>query len=139
MEKSDGAMGKWNQFCEKVKPGFRKTGSVLQKIGYVIGQIFLWIYKLRKVIMAIPVVWLSLQLAAHNMDTLPELVGVFIRANGTYALAISRQMAVFSPLVITGVCLVLMFCSKKALYPWLISLLTLILPLFVRLSSFLPA
>ena len=50
--------------------------------------------------------------------------------NGSFTLQIARVIAVFIPCIITGLCLLLMFCSRRMTYPWLISIFSLVLPLF---------
>ena len=52
---------------------------------------------------------------------------------------ISRDMAVLGPLGLTVACLLLMFCSRKAMYPWAISIFTLVLPLLLLISNLYPA
>ncbi len=130
----DAAKGKWNEFRDKAEP----VCKVFRKIGHGIGVFFSWIYKLRRVIMTVPVAAAALALAWKNSRALPESVGVFIQANGSYALNITHGTAVFFPLVVTGLCLLLMFCSKKPLYPWLISIMTLIIPFYMLLSTLMP-
>ena len=96
-------------------------------------------YHFRKVIMAVPVVLVALRLAAYNMQNLPEQVGIDLQANGEFARMISRQTAVSWPLMVTGGCLALMFLSRKTVYPWLISLFSLILPVLLLLTNLYPA
>jgi len=52
---------------------------------------------------------------------------------------ISRDIAVMGPLGLTAACLLLMFCSRKAMYPWAISVFTLTLPLLILISNLYPA
>jgi len=40
---------------------------------------------------------------------------------------------------VTAACLVLMFTSRKALYPWAVSIFTLILPVLLLISNLYPA
>lgn len=122
---------KGNAFSDKIQP-------VLAKIGQVLGTIGSWIYKLRKVFLAIPVVYLAVRLAMYNMENLPEQVGLNLQATGEFAQTISRSMAVYGPLAVTAACLVLMFCSRRSLYPWLISLFTLLLPLLLLVTNIYP-
>ena len=84
----------------------------------------------------VPVVIAAVMLAMHNMKTLPETVGIDLQANGEFAQTISRDMAVYIPLAITGGCLLMMVFSRKVIYPWLISVFTLVLPLLVLLLNF---
>jgi hypothetical protein len=89
--------------------------------------------------MAIPVVLAALYLASQNMARLPEEVGINLLANGQYEYLISRGLAVMGPLVITGVCLVMMFLSRRTIYPWLISIFSLVLPWLIWITNVFPA
>ena len=96
-----------------------------------------WLYQLRSIILAIPVAITAVVLAIYNSSKLPEIVGMNLQTNGEYASAISRGVAVMGPLAVTAVCLLLMFCSKRVFYPWLISVFSLILPfLFLFMCNF---
>jgi hypothetical protein len=39
------------------------------------------------------------------------------------------------PLGVTAACLLLMFCSRRTLYPWLISIMSLLLPMLILLLN----
>jgi len=97
-----------------------------------------WAYRLRSVILAIPVALGALVLAIHNQARLPSMVGLNLQANGEYALMVGKSIAVLGPLVVTAACLLMMFCSRKVLYPWLISLFSLALPLMVYFTNMFP-
>ena len=112
-----------------------KTWNVLKKIGHVLGVIGKWIFRLRGFFMAIPVALAALSLAAQNMSRLPEEVGINLQANGEYAFLISRGLAVMAPLVVTGVCLVMMWLSRRTIYPWIISIFSLVLPILIWLTN----
>ena len=112
---------------------------VMKKIGNVLSTIGTWIMRLRKIILAIPVVYLAVSLALNNLKQLPEQVGITMLASGQYGIVVERQMAVWGPLGVTAACLLLMFCSRKTLYPWVISLFTLILPVFLLFMNSYPA
>lgn len=102
-------------------------------------RIFRVMYHFRKVIMAVPVVLCALRLAAYNLANLPEQVGIDLQASGEFARMVSRESAVMGPLVVTLSCLVLMFCSRKTVYPWIISIFTLVLPVLLLLTNMYPA
>ena len=51
---------------------------------------------------------------------------------------ISRDLAVLGPLAVTGGCLLLMFCSRRTFYPWIISIFTLVLPILLYLTNVYP-
>lgn len=117
----------------------QKVGAVFQKIGQVLSQIGKWIYRLRSVLLAIPVGVGAFILAKRNMELLPEAVGINLLANGEYSWMVSRSVAVMGPLAVTAVCLLLMFASRRVLYPWLISLFSLVLPLLIWVTNVFPA
>lgn len=121
-----------SEFVRKVWPWMKKAGEVLALTGR-------WAYKLRSILLAIPVAVTAGALAIRNLQQLPAEVGINILASGEYQWMVSRSTAAFVPLGVTAVCLALMFCSKKVLYPWLISLFSLALPLVIWLSNALPA
>jgi hypothetical protein len=97
-----------------------------------------WIYRFRSLLLAIPVVIASVILAIYNTIKLPAVVGINMQSNGEYAMAVAKAVAVLGPFALTTVCLLLMFCSKKVLYPWLISVFSLVLPLILLFSNTFP-
>ena len=101
----------------------------------VIGQ---WIYKLRSVILAVPIVIASIVLAVQNMNRLPPYVGINMQPSGEYAMVLERSVAVMLPLLVTAGCLLMVFLSKKVLYPWLISVFSLVLPLLLWITNVFP-
>lgn len=139
MGKMDAFSAKWNELRSDMGNAVNTTGSVYSKIKNVIGVIVMCLYRLRKVFLAIPVIHYALKLASYNGEHLPEQVGVNLQSSGEFAMMISREMAVTGPLVVTAACLVLMFASRKALYPWAVSVFTLVLPVLLLLSNLYPA
>lgn len=115
-----------------------RTGSWYSRVKSVIGVIVMVLFHLRKVVLAIPVVYYALKLAAYNSEHLPEMVGINLQASGAFADLISRNSAIMWPLAVTGACLVLMFFSKKALFPWAVSIFTLVLPILLLFSNAYP-
>lgn len=93
------------------------------------------LFKLRGLILGIPVAAAAIVMAINNQIKLPDMVGINLQASGEYAQTVGKGVAVLGPLALTGVCLTLMFCSKKVLYPWLISLFSLILPLLILFTN----
>lgn len=120
-----------NAISEEKMEQLKKIGAVLR----VIGQ---WIYKLRSVILAIPVVVAAVKLALQNLHRLPPYVGINMQASGEYAMMIERNVAVFVPLLVTAGCLLMMFISRKVLYPWLVSVFSLLLPLLLWVTNVFP-
>lgn len=118
--------------------GKEKVKAVIGKINGVINTVFVWLFRLRKFVMAAPVLYYALKLADYNREYLPELVGINLQSTGEFAQYISRNMAVMGPLGLTIGCLILMFCSRKAMYSWAISVFTLTLPLLLLLSNAYP-
>lgn len=129
----------WNKVQDDVKESLESGDSVWGKIKRVTGILIMCVYRLRSIILAIPVVYYALKLAAYNGKHLPEEVGLNLLSTGEFAMTISRELAVMGPLVVTGACLVLMVTSRKALYPWAISIFTLILPVLLLVSNLYPA
>lgn len=125
--------------AEKSASGFEKFKAAVSKTNSVINLIGVWLFRLRKFVMAAPVVYFALRIAAYNFEHLPETVGIDLQASGEFAQTISRGLAVMGPLGLTLACLLLMFCSRKAMYPWAISIFTLALPLLILLSNAYPA
>ena len=68
-----------------LKTGFAKVKTVVGKINRVINLIGLWLYRLRKFVLAAPVVYYALKLAAYNQEHLPEQVGINLQATGEFA------------------------------------------------------
>lgn len=101
--------------------------------------IWKWVYRLRSVILAIPVACGAVILAIHNQAKLPAQVGLNIQASGEYAEMVSKSIAVLGPLAVTAVCLLMVFCSRKVLYPWLISLFSLVLPILIYITNIFPS
>lgn len=119
--------------------GLEKTKSVIHKVNFWINRIGVWLFRLRKFVLAAPVVYCALRLAAYNSQHLPETVGLDLQSTGEFAMTISRHLAVVGPLGITVGCLAMMFLSRKAMYSWAISVFTLALPLLLLLSNTYPA
>ena len=113
-----------------------KKGSALDKAKKVFRIIGMVLFRLRKIFMAIPVVYAALRLAEYCREKLPEMVGLDIQASGEFAHLIEREQAIEGCLVITGACLVLMLFSRRSVYPWIISMFTLILPVLLLMVNY---
>ena len=124
---------------KRTETGFGKVKSVVAKINKIINITGKWLFRLRKPVMAAPVVYYAMKLASYNNQHLPEQVGINLQSTGEFAQTISRNVAVMGPLALTLSCLVLMFCSRKAMYAWAISIFTLALPLLLLFSNLYPA
>lgn len=130
-------MSESNAFVSKCKEIGAVIYPVYKKIEEIITVIIRCIYKLRKILMAAPVVYFAVKIAMENLERLPEVVGFNIQSNGEFAAMVSREYAVYGPLGITAFCLVLMFCSRKTVFPWIISIFSLVLPYLIYFTNLL--
>ena len=128
-------MSNTGTFSDNFKTAYGKVRGVCGRIGNVIGLICTWIYRLRKIFMSAPVVYLAIRIAIANMGRLPETVGLNLRSSGEFAMTVTRSYAVFGPLCVTAFCLFLMFCSRKTLFPWIISIFTLVVPYLIYFTN----
>ena len=101
MEFFDKVVVKWNAFCEACKPAAEAAGRILKAIGNVLATIWKYIVKLRKIFLAIPVIWGAIVLALRNLKELPETVGILLEADGTFSFQLARLPAALLPLVLT--------------------------------------
>ena len=113
--------------------------STGKKVWNVVYQIGLWVYRLRVILLAIPVIIWALQLARINFELLPDLVGIGLLASGEFMYLVAKEVAVYVPLAVTALCLLMAALSRKTLYPWIISIFSLALPLVVLLTNVFPA
>lgn len=109
----------------------------------VVKSVFVWMYRLRSVFLAIPVVFAAVVLAIANATRLPDQVMLCVPSFGedqmvVELMEISKSLAVFGPLLITFGCLIAVFCSRRVAYPWLISAFSLVLPVFIYFASVFP-
>ena len=117
---------KWNGFMEKTRPGREKTGRVLSVAG-------MWIYRLRSLILGIPVGVAAVILALRNARSLPAQIAISIPKVQDGALVIvshmlDKNIAVMGPLAITSLWILLMFLSKRMPHPFLCSVFTRVVP-----------
>lgn len=127
----------------KIKEAWNHSASARGKIGAFFTATGKWTYKLRGVVLAIPIVVISVILAVSNMATLPAAVAISLPniVNGILVfqeVMISKILAVFIPLLVTAFCLLLMFLSKRISFPFLVSIFSLILPVFFSVAAYLP-
>ena len=132
-------MEKWNIFLKKVKPLLETAKNACAEVGRIIKIGAGYVIKMRKIFLAIPVVWGAIYLAIYNEANLPAIVGLDLQTNGSFNFQVIRELAVLGPVVITGVCLLLMFCSRRLLTTWLVSMFSLLLPVFILVINTFPA
>lgn len=136
----------WKGVCLKLASDKEKKNTAAGKIpaeGSTFRMICMWAYKLRSVILSIPVAFVAVLLAIDNMFNLPETVQLCLPSSGADGLvielvSIGKGLACFGPLLITAACLAMVFCSRRVTYPWLISVFSLVLPLFIQFASVFP-
>ncbi len=119
------------------KENWEKTAGVLRKIWGIV-------YLFRGIILSIPVAIAAIRIAFYNRAHLPEAVRFGTAAlNGGKDLLfktfeISRNVAVVVPMLLTFGCLAMVLLSKRVVYPWLISVFSLLLPLALLLVNTFP-
>ena len=124
----------WGKVCDAMRP----VGNVFNGIGRVIAWICKWIMRLRKIFLAVPVIYGALRVAEYANENLPDRVGLNLLENGEYAYTVAKNLAVLGPLAVTAACLLLMFCSRRTMYPWLICMFSLVLPILIVLTNIYP-
>lgn len=142
---------KWKVFWGKCSPVLRSIGAVFSAIGRAISTLGSYLFKLRALFMAIPVAVVAVIEAMINMNRLPDTleyatIGLDFDATQTlfgpfvmHVEQMSRETAVIGPLVLTAACLVFTIFSKRTLFPWVISIFTLVVPVLLYLMTQYPA
>lgn len=98
---------------------------------------YLWMF--RGVIISVPVLVFAIGQAFRNAANLPETVGLNLQATGDFAMTVSRPTAVLVPLLITMACILLTCFTRRPLFPWLISIFTLVVPVLIWFINIYPA
>ena len=127
----------------RIKGAWNNSDSAREKFVVFCSATGKWTYKLRGVVLAVPIVVIAIILAVSNMATLPAAIAIAFPniVNGILVfqeVMISKILAVFIPLLVTAFCLLLMFLSKRISFPFLVSLFSLILPIFFSIAAKLP-
>lgn len=147
MKNSGALKQKWNQLMKKNESAvnnqqteeYSDSSAVEEENPNKVKNIFSTIWKIvfafRRVVLAVPVIIAALRLAAYNRENLPLMVGINLQSNGEFAEMISRSTAVNVPLMITLGCLSLLLFTRKTIYPWLISIFTLAIPILLMLTN----
>ena len=125
---------------KQVQPADGKSWkSVMVNIINICEEVGVYMFHFRKLLLGLPVVFASIYLARVNWTQLPDQVGLSLMANGQFAQLVEKEVAVYGPMGVTAICLLLMVCSRRALYPWLISVFTLVLPLLILITNVFPS
>jgi hypothetical protein len=146
----DRIVEKWNFLVSKVRPVWDVIVAIFRGIGKVFALLWKYIFMFRGIIISAPLAAAAVIVSVWARKNLPEMVeithlvldkeaegsifGLFVMTTE----AISRDVAVFVPLVLTGICIVMTILSKRTLYPWLIGCLTLCLPIVMYLLNTYP-
>ena len=137
-------MDRNNDFLQKVGTGLTSFWVKTQPFREGVVKVCKWAYKLRNILLTVPVAALAVIFAVVNMAQLPDAVMIswpMIR-DGILVIQdilVSKLLAVFAPLAVTAFCLLMVIASKRMVYPWLISLFSLALPLFFYFCTVFPA
>lgn len=107
----------------------------LKPVGRVLKSTGQFIVYFRKVFLAIPVVVAAFLVARYAAAQLPEEVGLILARDGSFSVMIARRRFIQCSMLLTGGSLVLMAFSRKTFYPWLISVVTLVVPYLVVLLN----
>ena len=124
---------------KKTEPARKKIAQIAGKTWAFMKVAGSWAYKLRSVLLAVPVAVAAVWMAIRNLALLPEQVGINLLSSGEFQYTVSRSLAVMGPLAVTAVCLLMMFCSRRVMYPWLISIFSLVLPYLIWITNIFPA
>ena len=135
----DSFMVKWNDFTENVRPYISKVKEVTTPIAQKVSFVWKYIMKFKKLFLCVPIAVFALILALRNLFSLPALVGIILAANGEFSFEMLREIAVIVPLLVTGLCLLFVFMSKRTLTPWLISVFSLVLPIWILFINTFPS
>ena len=139
MKAFDRFLKKWNEFQIKAQPTIKKTEKAIENFSDKTLATWNYLAKYKKMILAAPVAAIALGLAIINLIKLPALVGIDLQSNGEFSIEIIREVAVLCPLVVTALCLLLMFSSKRTLTPWMVSVFSLILPVLLLITNTFPS
>ena len=139
MQFMDSCAQKWNALRTKLSPVMQKIGRFFRKVLDILALIWRYIVRFKRIIIAIPVAVGAVYLALWNMDRLPSKVGFGIQLDGTFDYMVAREIAVLGPIAVTALCLLLMFCSKRTLTPWLVSVFSLVLPILIWVINAFPS
>ena len=135
----DNVMAKWNKLGDTLAPVMAKIKSGARVVAKGMRTIWRHIFAMRRIFISIPVAVAAVVLAVRNQAVLPAVVGLDLQNNGTFSIQILREIAVLGPLASTALCLLLVFCSKRTLTPWLVSVFSLSIPFVIQILNTFPA
>ncbi len=129
---------KWNAMAEKSKPAREKCGKKCKTVKKKLHKFFSTVYRFRGVILASIVVLFSIVLAIMSGSMLPDQVGIDLQSDGSFSMMVPKLVAILFPMLITLVSLLFVLVSKRTLYPFLISMFTLTIPMLILLTNVFP-
>lgn len=147
MQWLDNLVDKWEEFRDTPRPGLEKAEEGARKTGKTLAKLWKYIYTLRGVIVSLPVLTAAIILAAKCGTDLPATVTVTLPGIDTHSAEslfgflvyhteyVARGTAIMASMVLTIACLLLTICSKRILYPWVISVFTLTVPVFLLVTN----
>ena len=150
MKWMDDLIEKWYRFVDKVSPFFEAVSRVFRAIGRTFRDLWKYVFWFRSIVLGAPMAAAAIIVAVQSARRLPETVN-YIKltvdtqaANALFGLfvmtqeTITRNQAVVIPMALTALCIVLMIFSKRMLYPFMIGLLTLVLPYIIYFFTIFP-
>ncbi len=130
--------------AEKKKTLGKQKASAVESAGQGVdtafsrmGKYLRYALKFKKVCLAIPVAVASVFSTVFVAAKLPRYVGINLLETGDYGFIVTREIAIMGPLAVTALCLLLMFWSKRTLFPWLVSVFSLTLPYLILMINLL--
>ena len=143
----DRIVEKWNWLVGKVRPVWDVIAGVFRGIGRFFSLLWKYIFMFRGILISAPVIVLGALMIVWARDHLPEMVEITHLVLdpeaenaifGNFVMVtefISRDLAIGVPMALSGVCLVCTILSKRTLYPWLMALLTMTMPVVIYLLN----
>lgn len=143
----DRIVEKWNWLVAKVRPVWDVIAGIFREIGRFFALLWKYIFMFRGILISAPVIVLGALMIVWARDNLPEMVeithlvldpeaenaifGSFVMVTES----ISRDLAIGVPMALSGVCLACTILSKRTLYPWLMALLSMAMPVVIYLLN----
>ena len=93
--------------------------------GENIKSVLSWMFRLRGVALSVPVAVIAVILAVNSAAVLPGPMEI---GAGQNVITLSKSVLIMGPLALTALSILMTLFSKRVIYPWLISVFTLLLP-----------
>ena len=122
-------------FWKQIEPKISNLMCSFDRFSNKILDFWKIVEKFKKFVLAVPVGVAAVMLAVVNLFKLPALLGFGLQSNGEYYFEVIREIAVFGPLLLTFLCLLMVFLSKRTLTPWLVSVFSLLLPIVLFITT----